>query len=348
MLDPAPNVHMTETELAEGLVPFLMEKTGARAVRVENVRRMTGGTVRETWALDVALAEKEGRPRTLALAWIGFRAGGMRQFGPHEEFRLLRAAHDAFVPVPRPYFEGETATGQLFYLMERVQGETLGGRIVRDDRYKYARAALPAQLAAALAAIHRIPIGPDLAFLPAPPPDRRPIEWEVERLEDLYRMITPDPHPAFELAMRWLATRKPESDGPRAIVHGDFRIGNVIVGEEGLRGVLDWELAHVGDPMEDLGWLCVRSWRFGADHLSVGGVGTRHDLFQAYEEASGAAVDPERVRFWEIYGNLRWGIFTIAQARMATEGGKSNVELASIGRRTAETEWEILNLLEAA
>lgn len=337
---------MTETELIRLMTPFVKERTEAVEVAIEGVRRMTGGAVRETWALDALLTHRGGRRETLRLAWLGFRGAGHRQFGPREEFALLRAAFEAFVPVPRPWWEGETAAGQPFYVTERVEGETIGRRIVRDDRFKYARAALPGQLGAALAAIHRIPLGDTLAFLPVPPLDRPPAGWELERLEDLYRTITPDPHPAYELALRWLLRNAPSDPGRRTLVHGDFRTGNLIVGEEGLRVVLDWELAHVGDPMEDLGWACVRSWRFGADHLSAGGVGTREDLFEAYAHASGFPVDPARVRFWEVYGNLRWGVFTIAQARFFLDGVGGNVEHATIGRRTAETEWEILDLIE--
>ena len=115
---------------------------------------------------------------------------------------------------------------------------------------------------------------------------------------------------------------------------------------EGARAILDWELAHIGHPMEDLGWVCVRSWRFGNDDLPVGGVGTREEFWRAYEAAGGAPVDPDRVRFWEAFGNLRWGIICISQARAYLDKLSRSVELASIGRRTAETEWELLNLME--
>src|SRR5207253_2145890 len=150
---------------------------------------------------------------------------------------------------------------------------------------------------------------------------------ELARHEQLSRAVTLDPHPALELALRWLAAAPP---APRAetLVHGDFRIGNVIFGPEGLRAVLDWELAHVGDPMEDLGWLCVRSWRFGNDDKPVGGIGSREQLFRAYENAGGGPVDPTGVRFWEVLGNLKWGIMTIMQAKTYLDGLVRSVELA--------------------
>ncbi len=332
--------------MAEAVLPLLRKETGRADAELRDLRQMTGGSVREIWTLD-GLVSRDGRPvERRPMVFLAFRtAGPAGNLGPENEFRLLEAAHAADVPVPRPLFQGRTQAGLPFYVMERIEGETLGRRIVCDERFARVRALLPAQLATALAAVHRVPLTPDLAFLTSPPPDQSPAAWEVERLEDLYRLVTPDPHPAFELAFRWLAEHAP-AGSPRALVHGDFRIGNLIVGEEGLRAVLDWELAHVCDPMEDLGWLCVRSWRFRADHLPVGGVGTREALFDAYAAATGAPVDPARVRFWEIFGNLRWGVLTIVQVRFFLGGASSSVELASIGRRTAETEWEILNLLE--
>jgi aminoglycoside phosphotransferase (APT) family kinase protein len=340
---------MTPADIVATLTPLLERETGAQ-VTLENVRSMTGGATREAWSLDAAVT-RAGRSEHLELVLLIFRPGTQRAFTARDEFRLLAATRAAGAPVPRPMFVGETEFGRPFYLMERLAGETIGRRLVRDERFAAARRVLPAQLAAALAAIHRVPLdassGTDsLEFLPRPTPGEPVVASELDRLEELYRQITVEPHPAFEIAFRWLRGRMP-STGEVALVHGDFRIGNVMVGEEGLRAVLDWELAHVGDPFEDLGWLCVRSWRFGVDHLPLGGIGQREELFEAYARASGRVVDPGVVRFWEVYGNLRWGVFTLVQVRSFLEGLSTSVELASIGRRTAETEWELLNLIES-
>ncbi len=149
-----------------------------------------------------------------------------------------------------------------------------------------------------------------------------------------------EPHPAFELAFRWLAEHRPPPAG-EAIVHGDFRLGNVIVDGDGLAAVLDWELAHVGDPMEDLGWLCVKAWRFGG-RGPVAGLGEYGDLFDAYGEASARAVDPEVVRWWEVLGTLKWGIMCIMQANAHLTGASRSHELAAIGRRVCENEHDLL------
>ncbi|HEY8516932.1 MAG TPA: phosphotransferase family protein [Candidatus Binatia bacterium] len=336
---------MNPADITAAVAPLLERETGAQ-VSLSGMRSMTGGAAREAWAVDATLSRAGQPDEHLPLVVLVFRPGsGFRAFSAHDELRLLQATHAAGAPVPRALVSGE-AGGRSFYVMERLQGETIGRRLVRDERWARARAVLPEQLARALAAIHRVPVGEgQLEFLPRPAPGVPVATSELDRLEQLYRQITVEPHPAFEIALRWLRTHQPPP-GDVTLVHGDFRIGNVMVGEDGLRAVLDWELAHVGDPLEDLGWLCVRSWRFGADHLPLGGIGTREQLFEAYAKASGRAVDPQAVRFWEIYGNLRWGVFTLVQARGFLDGIVPSVELASIGRRTAETEWELLNLIE--
>ncbi len=342
---------MTPEDLSPKLADFLQRSHGARSVRIEGLRLLTGGASRQTWSFDAAIEDAQGQTRTLPLV---LRSDPRRRpdlMDREVEFRLLKAAGEEGVPVPGVHLVGDDSLGVPFFLMERVDGETIPRRLLRDDVYAEARRVMTAQLGAILAKIHRVPIQRHgLDALPAPPPGQSPAETEVTRYEMTYRAIAPEPHPAFELAFRWLRQGLPGAAQP-ALVHGDYRIGNVIFGPEGARAVLDWELAHIGDPMEDLGWICVRSWRFGNDHLPVGGIGTREELWQAYQAAGGSPVDPDRVRFWEVFGNLRWGIICIGQAQTGLSPGAvppgRQLELAAIGRRTAETEWELLNLMES-
>lgn len=334
---------MTADELRQRLERFIARQAGVETVRVTQLRRLPGGASREIWSLD---AEVGGA--TLPLVLRRDPGSTTMQTARREEFRVQQAAHAAGVPVPVPYWlaEDDGELGAPSYLMARVEGETLARRLLRDEAFAPARAAMTGQLAAILARIHAIDVAAaGLAFLPAPPPGESPALAELDRYEQIYRGIAPEPHPAFELALRWLRAHLPAGAGT-ALVHGDYRIGNVIFGPEGVRAVLDWELAHQGDAAEDLGWLCVRAWRFGSDHLPVGGIGTREALFAAYEEAGGAPVDADRVRFWEVFGNLKWAIICIAQARTHLDGLVRSVELASLGRRTAETELELLALID--
>jgi aminoglycoside phosphotransferase (APT) family kinase protein len=261
------------------------------------------------------------------------------------EYALLESVVEHGVLAPRMHANGDDSIGVPFFVMERIEGETIARRLLRDEEYAKARDMLPAQLAAILATIHAVPIdAPGVRDLPAPADGVSPALHEIDRHEKIYRMLTPDPHPAFELAFRWLRERAPDVT-ERRLVHGDYRIGNVIFGPEGARSILDWELAHIGDPMEDIGWLCVRSWRFGGAK-PVGGIGERDAFYAAYEASGGARVDPQRVRFWETYGNLRWGVTCIVQVKQYLAGASSSIELASIGRRVAETEWELLRLMD--
>ena len=271
------------------------------------------------------------------------------QSSRRDEFALLAAAGAAGLPVPRVRWceEDVAVLGAPFLVMDFVEGETLARRLLRDAEYVAARAALPQQLAAALAGIHALdPALPALAFLARPPAGETPAAAELARYEQIFRAITPDPHPALELALRWLAPHPP-APAALTVVHGDYRVGNVIFGPEGLRAVLDWELAHVGDPLEDLGWLCVRSWRFGADDRPAGGLCQREEFFAAYERGGGRRVDPAAARWWEVFGNLKWAIICIMQARTFLDGAVKSVELASLGRRVAEMELELLELTEA-
>jgi aminoglycoside phosphotransferase (APT) family kinase protein len=336
---------MDDKELTHRLTDFIREQGAFDKVTIENFRKMPGGASRDIFSFDCAM-EKNGQVKRRGMVMRQDPGAHNIESKRRDEFLVIRAAFEEHVPVPEVFWiaEDPNVLGSPFFIMERVEGETLARRLLRDDAYATARAAMPAQLADILARIHRVDrVAHKLDFLPETG-DNAALT-EVQRYEENFRQLALEPHPAFELAFRWLLGRIPKT--PRkTLVHGDYRIGNVIFGPEGVRSILDWELAHIGDPMEDVGWMCVRAWRFGNDQKPVGGLGTREDFFAAYEKASGTSVDPQAARFWEVFGNLRWGIITISQARRHMDKFVNSVELASIGRRTAETELELLNLIE--
>lgn len=340
---------MQHTDLATRLEKYLAVAGGATAVRVCQLERLPGGASRETWGVEVEW-DDNGTRRKQALVLRRDPPGTSFSGQRRQEFELLRLAAEVGVPVPRVLWceDDPAVLGAPFFLMEKIVGETLPRRLLRDAKFAKARERLPRQLALALAAIHSIQPGPPtLASLPAPPADCPAALGELDRLEQLYRTAALDPHPVFELAFRWLRERAVPEDR-RTLVHGDFRTGNFLFDHEGLVAVLDWELAHLGDPIEDIGWLCVRSWRFGNDHLPVGGLADYDQFLAPYDEATGFAVDRHKLRYWEVFGNLRWGIITILQTRTHIDGMVPSVELASLGRRTAEVEFELLSLLKGA
>ena len=340
-------------DISSALSTLLARNYNARAVEIRDLKLLTGGASRQTWSFDALIDHADGRSETLGLVLRSDQRRGPNYMPRELEYRLLEAAHAEGVPVPKVVTMGDESLGAPGFIMERVEGETIARRLLRDEEYAKAREVMTEQLAAAAARIHQIPVEKyGLEALAAPLPGMSPAQTELERFEATFRAITPEPHPAFELAFRWCRRHLP-APAEHTLVHGDFRIGNVIFGPEGLRAVLDWELAHIGDPMEDLAWVCVRSWRFGNDDRPVGGIGRREELFEAYEAAGGRKVDAQAVHWWELFGNLRWGIICISQARnfldetsrKALSPGRA-LELAAIGRRTAETEWELLNLME--
>ena len=292
---------------------------------VGEVRRLTGGASRDTYRLSAggrALILQRQRPGALSRIAV--------------EVALLRAAHACGVPVAHvvAWSESSDDLGAPYLIVAAIEGETIARRIQRDDAFAAARDGLASQLGDALARLHTIPVT-DVPGLVA---DDQLLQYR-DTLDRLGQ-----PHPAFELAMRWLEDNRPAAGSP-VVVHGDFRLGNVIVGPEGLRAVLDWELAHLGDPMEDLGWLCVKAWRFGG-RSPVAGVGSYDELFGAYEARSGRRVDPAVVRWWEVLGTLKWGVMCIMQASAHLGGMVRSHELAAIGRRVCENEWDLFLALE--
>jgi aminoglycoside phosphotransferase (APT) family kinase protein len=293
---------------------------------VRDVRRLSAGASRAMWAVEAVRPDGSVEPLIVGTD----PRGATRLTGPVPEAAILRAAADAGVPVPRVVADDEE-----YLVVERIEGETIPRKILRDDAYADARPKLAAQCGRALARIHAI----DVARIPGLTHEVDPVTTWRGMLDGLGQ-----PHPTFEVALRWLDERRPDVTGT-SLVHGDFRNGNLIVGPDGLRAVLDWELTHVGDPMEDLGWLCVKAWRFGVEK-PVGGFGEREELFEAYAEAGGKPVDPATVRWWEVLGTLKWGIMCIAQAFTHLSGTVRSVELAAIGRRVCENEWDLLDLMD--
>ncbi len=317
------------------LIARAFARRGDRGV-LADCRRLSGGASKESIAITLTGDGDDRRRYVLRRAVAGHDDG----FGlnPATEAAVLQAAGLAGAAVPGVAFvlDDQDGLGPGF-VMHHVAGETLAPRIQRDDSFAAARDALPAQLGRALARIHRADIA-HVAGLPD-----QPITAQV----DHYRRALDDlgaAAPALELGMAWALAHRARH-ARHTLVHGDFRLGNLMVDDQGLAAVLDWELAHRGDPMEDLGWLCIRSWRFGRPDLPVAGIGGREALFAAYEAESGLAVDRAAVRFWEVFGNVKWGAICLVQAGRHVGGQVRSVELAAIGRRTQEAAHDLMALL---
>lgn len=293
---------------------------------VAGLRRLSGGASRVTSSFELAT---EMGTSSLILQEDRATRGG---FGPGVtlEADLLRAARDEGVPVPRVVATGAWPDGREWIVVERLTGETIPRKILRDESWGRARSRLAAQCGRALARIHRL-VPEELERLPRRDPLREP-----SAVLDTLGVT----RPVTELAIRWLGVHPVTPRAP-TVVHGDFRMGNLLVDDDGLRGVLDWELAHRGDPREDIGWLCARTWRFGGPRR-VAGVGELSELRDAYVAEGGDSFTDDDVTWWEVYAGTKWAAICAMQCAAHLSGASRSVELAAIGRRICETEWDLL------
>jgi aminoglycoside phosphotransferase (APT) family kinase protein len=318
-------------QLAEVLRPVLGE------VSIENLNTLTGGASRTTWAFEARLQAESASVGNPLIPLI-LRTGPPDDVhaGMELEAAVQQRAATAGAPVPHILAADNSpaALGNPYLICNAIAGETIVRRIHRtlDEE---GRGRLLRQCAEALAAVHRA--DPDGIGLTE---TEQLTEWR-DRLDEMH-----DTTATFEWAFRWLAAHRP-APTPPTLVHGDFRMGNLIVDESGLAAVLDWELVHIGEVYEDLAWFCIRAWRFGApEALGAGGLGSVETFLSAYEKAAGVDLDRDAFRWWLTVATLRWGVICRFQAERHLSGQTPSVELAAIGRRVSETEWDVLDLLE--
>ena len=305
----------------------VLEKALGFHAAPENLQRLSAGATSAIWSFDY------GDPPVGYILRIA--SPGMNRVAVTTEAACMEAAGRAGVPVPTVISAQDDTEpfGRPYMIMHRVEGETIARHILRDDEFAGARGSFSQQCGRILGRLrttdHRLV--PGLAH-----------EDQLARWVDVLRLAD-SPVPTFDWALRYLLKERPPQNDP-TLVHGDFRLGNLIVGSDGVRAVLDWELVHLGDPLEDLGWLCARPWRFRGPE-PVGGMGTYDKLIDAYERETGVTVDPDELRWWEVFATLRWGIICLLQAARHLSGSERSVELATIGRRVAETELDLLDCL---
>jgi aminoglycoside phosphotransferase (APT) family kinase protein len=313
------------------------ERTLAAALRgvlgtvtIEGLTRLSGGASRETWSFD---AVGTGGSRTELVLRRDPPGRPSEPGAMSREARVIAAARAAGLAVPEVLLSTDEPGmwGTAGLVMRRIAGETIARRVLRDAAYRQARKVLVRQVGEFAAGLHALEVP---GYLPAPDPVAS-LRAQLTAFEQV--------SPVFELAMRTLEAGRPPARSP-VIAHGDLRLGNLIIGPDSLLAVIDWELAHVGNPAEDLGWFCVKAWRFGAGPPAAG-LGSREELLAAYRAAGGAGLTLDELRWWEIFGTLRWGVICMEQAQAHLSGAHRSVELAAVGRRVCEQEWDLLLLL---
>ncbi len=303
--------------------------------------RLSGGANQETYRLVV---RGEAGERKLALRRAAGGADAARSelnIGLAMEARLFELVRSAGVPAPEIHYvlAREDGLGDGF-IMAWLEGETLGHRIVAAPEFTAVRPLLARQCGEILARIHAIDV--EANALSTALPTLTPRE-EVEQTWSRYRALD-TAQPMIDYTARWLLEHLPES--PRmTLVHNDFRNGNLMINGSGVIAVLDWELAHIGDPVRDLGWLCTHSWRFGRDELAVGGFGAIDDLLAGYAAGGGYVVSPEHLHFWQVFGSFWWAVGCLCMAQQYRDGPDRSVERPAIGRRSSECQADCVNLL---
>lgn len=329
-----------ETELARGLAAFLTDQLGA-PVTVDHLRAASAGARRRNVVFRAHAAHDDDE-----LVATIIPSSAVQVMDIETEAACLRFAETAGVPAPRLHAvcTDSAYVGGPFFLSKFVAGDTIPRNILRKVVAQPALAdRMVHDCAHALSALHAAdptdaPAGLDGSL------DGDPVDRALQQLGPLFEALL-QPSPAFRLAQRWLQRERPQTTRPVCVVHGDFRNGNWIVDDRGLAAALDWEIAHLGDPMEDLGWLCQRMWRFRNDELEVGGFGTRADLKAAYQNAGGT-WDDHAFHWWKVEGTLRWGLGLAGQAAAHLDGSVPNIVMAASGRRVAELEYDCLMLIK--
>ena len=308
--------------------------------KLTSVNQLTAGASQQTFRLTVEECSGDTSMYAFRRAQPGLESSSYGQLPPSLEVELLKLAAEGNVPVPEIHcvLGAEDGLGDG-YIMEWLEGETMGQRIIKLPELADARESLAFECGQALARIHALPVSRSLSEkLHSVSP-----EALVRETWDAYIALD-TPQPMIDYTAQWLLSHLPQ-DSRTTLVHGDFRNGNLMVTPEGIKAVLDWELCHVGDPMRDLGWLCVNSWRFGNRSLPVGGFGRVEDLVAGYESVSSHRVDRDALRFWEVFGSFWWSITTLGMAKTWRTGETPSVERPVIGRRSTEAQMDCVNLL---
>ncbi len=333
---------------ADQLASYLQTRLpGAAGIVVSGIARIPGGASRETWSFDAEWEEGGARVKR-GLIVRRDPPGSLLDTDRHVEFRIYQAMAKAGVPVPPMlWIEPEGANLERpFFVMERMPGQA-NGAVLMSPNYPGSRDEIARQKADILVRIHRADWrGLGVAeFLGPPPAPETAAQNEIDRWETIMRNDMMEPQPVLELAFRWMKRNKPVAPAI-TVVHGDYRTGNFLFDDHEITSVLDWEMVHLGDPLEDVGWLCGRSWRQGRE--LAGGLVERERFYEMYEAAGGYAVDRRSVLFWEVLGNVKLAVIFLTGGRAFVEGKTSDLILALTTRMIPGIEREVLTLLEAA
>jgi aminoglycoside phosphotransferase (APT) family kinase protein len=320
-------------------------------VKIQEIFHLSGGACQDNYSIKLLLSDKGNATEKEVVLRTDKGGSLLSSLSKKDEFRVAELAFQAGVKTPQPIFleENLSIIGAPFFLMEKISGRATGRYIVKDPELNsYRKNGMVNDLAVNLARLHTVtPNKVADEGLKSKLKITSPNQYVTDCVNELRVSLDelPEAHPAIEISLNWLEQNEPQIDSI-VLVHGDFRTGNFMITKDGLQGILDYEFAHWGDRHEDIAWLCMRDWRFGKLNKEVGGFGDRSDFYKSYSAVANLEIEPKKVLYWEIMGNIRWAIGSAQQAERHLSGKDKGIELVAIGRRTAEMEWEAMRLIE--
>lgn len=327
-------------EIKSAIEGYLLHLDEVKTAKITDLRLMTGGAIQQNWLLDVTV---NGVPLETVLR-TDATSSLEDSLSRAQEYALFKHAFGAGVTVPEPLWLSNDPKwiGKPFFIMRRVEGTAAGHKIVRNDAMGGGYKILAKRLGQELALIHATKYGQaELDFLTRPTPNPA-----LSRIAEYRAALdaTDMPQPTLEWGLFWLEQNAPEPVKDLVLCHNDFRTGNYMVTEQALTGILDWEFAAWGDPLQDIGWFCAKCWRFGAANNEAGGISDRAGFYAGYEQTSGASIDQNAVLYWEVMATMRWAIIAMKQGDRHISGREPSLELALTRHIVPELELDILQM----
>lgn len=313
-LEP-PVLNGSSDAVVETLLPVLRETFGVSDVVLENIHRSTGGFSRENWTFDARL-RTEGNTRRVPLIMRRDPKGTLLESDREHEISVLRALEST--PIPGPRIVYADPTGRIFerptIVMKREEGEcdwwVLNGALPLVDRLNLAD-----DFIALLASVQRVSLT-DLAASSLVDPGPEAPRYELERWREVLDRNALEPHPELAIAYSWLRARLFETS-QRVLVHGDFKPGNILLHDTRPPVLLDWETAHIGDPLEDLGGITnpVR-----AKEQMIRSSWERAEIIESYERHTGRVVNPAQLLWWNVLANYKLATIVLTGVRAWVAG----------------------------
>jgi aminoglycoside phosphotransferase (APT) family kinase protein len=320
--------------------------SGTSDLRVTNVARIFGGASRETWSFDASWYVNGSSVQRSFIARRDPPASLLYDNGLLE-FDIYSALAGTQIPVPQVHWMDRdgAALDRPTFIMGRIPGQTDASALATSPQFAEIRPTIARQKAEILARVHAVDIE-TIPSLERPPSVEASALHEVEKWERTMRQDMLEPQPVLEFAFHWLKRHLPPPPERLVLVHGDYRTGNFLYdAEHGITGVLDWEMAHAGDPIEDLGWVVIKSWRWARNSL-VGGLCEREEFVRMYEEASGRSVGLDALKFWEVFSNVKFAIIFITGTKQIVEAKTPDLLLALTAFVNPGLEVELLELIK--